>query len=218
MQWSDLNFWNSEEWKVCVERLEELTDKNIAWCPGRKNLFRILDILEPVDVRVMFVGQDPYPNPDLATGIAFSVPSEVKVLPPTLKNIFDELTADLHIPSPSDGNLIPWVNEGVLLWNAYPTCVAWESMSHRWPEWASLTHEIIRNLACNNTVFVALGSEAAKFLDQVDVRENRVLITSHPSPRANRFSKRPFSGSRIFSRVNAALCELKRDPVDWRLT
>jgi uracil-DNA glycosylase len=206
----ELDYWDSGEWQVVEERLDDMDKKGILYCPGKDKLFAVLDLLPMDSVRCVILGQDPYPDPKFATGIAFSIPKEQKEFPPTLANIVSEYSKDLHYPYPTTGDLTPWVKQGVLLWNVIPSCGVGRSMSHDWPEWAYLTQEIISKLAERDVVFAALGQVAQRYTKELDALE-----FSHPSPRGNYSSIHPFLGSRLFSTING---KLKGNPIDWRLT
>jgi uracil-DNA glycosylase len=131
--------------------------------------------------------------------------------------IFKEYTSDLHYPSPSKGDLMPWCKQGVLLWNVIPSCTRGKSLSHRWGEWEYLTKEILERLSERSVVFVALGAVAREHLRYVKRDECPVVEASHPSPRGNKYGRIPFLGSRIFTTTNAHLCDIGEQPVDWRL-
>ena len=213
--WDDLVFWQSGEWQVVEEKLKEGGKYN----PSKKNLFRSLKLTPYNETKVMICGQDPYPDGSLATGVAFSVPTDAKI-PPTLKIIFDEYESDLHYPRPTSGNLEQWAEQGVLLWNVIPSCERGKSNSHDWEEWRYLTGEIIEKLVQRGIVFVFVGSRAREYASHVRHKDNcRVIETAHPSPRANlhRNLKHPFTGSRLFSTINSKLTEIGHDPVEWRL-
>lgn len=221
MTWDELQYWRSDDWIKVQERLDDCDRRGISYCPGRHNLFRSLDDIEVGAVKVAIIGQDPYPNPIHATGLAFSIPADQVGLPPTLETIFKEYTNDLHYPTPSCGDLSDWSRRGVLLWNAIPSCQSFKSASHDWPEWRSLTEEITHTLAKEGIVFVLLGSLARSLSTIVNIysEENRVIELCHPSPRAvaNAKTEAKFLGSRVFSRANDYLVSLGRSPIDWRL-
>ena len=213
-EWDDMQFWGSGEEQVVLENL-----KGIRYCPGKKNLFRALELTPYNEVKVMICGQDPYTDPLLATGVAFSVPADARI-PPTLKQIFDEYETDLHLPRPTSGNLEKWCREGVLLWNVIPSCHSGQSLSHDWEEWRYLTNEIITRLAEKGIVFVFIGSRARAYATIPRGMDNcRVIETVHPSPRAmlNKNIKHPFIGSRIFTTINDKLSEIGLEPINWRL-
>jgi uracil-DNA glycosylase len=172
-----------------------------------------MDLTPLQEVRCAIIAQDPYPNPALAMGLAYSVPNLVKeAIPPTLRSIFMEYVNDLHLPYPNTTDLTPWAKQGILLWNAVPTCHVWESMSHDWREWERLTSEVISAVDEQSSVIVLMGSVARRFASKVS-RRSELIETSHPSPRANS-SNKCFSGSRMFSKINDLL---GNSPIDWRL-
>jgi uracil-DNA glycosylase len=216
MNWDELKYWNSGEWQVIEEKLDDLQRKRVPFNPIRKNLFAALDAVPFEDVRVMVIGQDPYPSPSMATGVAFSVPGGTKELPPTLKNIFDEYCKDLHYPYPKSGDLTKWCQQGVLLWNAYPTCEANKPGSHRWTEWEYLTKEIVEKLDAkwegDSVVFLLLGSIARNY--QRYITRCPCIVSSHPSALGARYG---FIGCRCFTTINSRLCELGLKPINWRL-
>lgn len=216
--WDDLSFWHSGEWQVIEEHLDDARKSGKIICPQRRDLFAALDATPFETVRCCILAQDPYPNPSLATGIAFSIPEEEKTYPPTLENLFNEYCSDLRYPYPENGNLETWCQRGVLLLNAIPTCDAWKSLSHEhWPEWKLFTTEVLTKLSeTNKVVFVLMGRVARSFVKCIDDK-NSIIETAHPVPRASLRSKIPFTGSRIFSHVNAELVEQGLPAIDWRL-
>lgn len=214
-----LNYWQTGEWQVCNERLKDMEKAGIIYNPARGSLFRALSNTRPEEVKVCIIGQDPYPDHRLATGYAFSIPGSIprESFPPTLNIILREYSSDLGYQFPSSGCLSRWVSEGVLLWNAIPSCTAGKSLSHDWDEYSYLTREIIQRLSKKGIVFAFCGSVAKRYLEEVDTNKNEVIVTSHPSPRGNMNSSRPFTGSRLFSTINDKLVGLGLEPVDWRL-
>lgn len=216
-----LNYWQSGEWQVANERLKDLEKAGIVYNPARSELFKSLRLLQPGEVKVCIIGQDPYPDAAFATGVPFSIPAgiEREAFPPTLRNIFTEYVADLGYPFPNSGDLSQWVSQGVLLWNAIPTCRSGQSLSHDWPgeEWHPLTQEIVEILSNRGIAFAFLGAIAKRYLEYVDLTKNEVILTSHPSPRASRFSKTPFEGSRLFSTINDKLISQGLSAIDWKL-
>ena len=205
--WNWLAYWQCGEWQVIKERLQDETHYN----PARTDLFASLRAVHPDACRVAILGQDPYPTRDHCTGIAFSCPSRVKRLPPTLVNIFREYQDDLGYPAPKNGDLTKWCEQGVLLWNVYPSCGTGRPGSHHWEEWTWLTKEIVEKLD-GQVVFVLLGGHARDYKRYILV--SPTIETSHPSPLGAKYG---FVGSRIFSRTNDFLIKLGREPIDWRL-
>lgn len=215
-----LKYWQSGEWQVVNERLKDMEKCGHVYNPKRSELFRALQLLKPEDVRVVIVGQDPYPDKEMATGLAFSIPDYIKKedYPKTLQCIFKEYVSDLHYPYPENGALHRWSEEGVLLWNAIPSCASSKSLSHDWDEYSYLTREVLEKLSeIGGIVFVFLGSVARRYIDCIDCTRNTILQSSHPSPRGSTNSRSPFLGSRIFTTINDKLTDLGRQPINWRL-
>ncbi|MEU6388352.1 uracil-DNA glycosylase [Streptomyces sp. NPDC046939] len=166
------------------------------------------------DVRVLIVGQDPYPTPGMAIGLSFAVAPEVRTLPGSLQNIYRELTADLGLPRPSNGDLTPWTKQGVLLLNRALTTAPRSPGAHRGKGWEEVTEQAIRALVARNKPLVSVlwGRDARNLrplLGQLPAIES-----AHPSPMS---ADRGFFGSRPFSRTNELLTSLGAQPVDWRL-
>jgi uracil-DNA glycosylase len=168
------------------------------------------------DVRVLIVGQDPYPTPGHAVGLSFSVAPEVRPLPRSLSNIFDEYTADLGHPRPTCGDLTPWAQRGVLLLNRVLTVRPGNAASHRGKGWEAVTECAIRALVAREQSMVAiLWGRDASTLKPMLAAGNCVAIESpHPSPLS---ASRGFFGSRPFSRANELLAGMGAEPIDWRL-
>ena len=199
------------------EKLDDLDKMGVNYHPSRKDMFKALAMLPSKNVKVVIIGQDPYPKAIHATGLAFSVPKFIKDYPPTLKIIFDELVRDLDVPYPPTGNLEDWVEEGVLLWNAIPVCLTTKSLSLNWEEWKYCTQGILDKLVDQCVVVAALGTVAKSHLRPEDYENFKVIEVGHPSPRGNLNSKKPFTGSRLFSTINQKLVESGLTPIDWRL-
>lgn len=215
-----LKYWQTGEWQVVNERLKDMEKDHVRYNPTRSELFRSLQATKPEDVRVVILGQDPYPQSKYATGYSFSIPKEIEGsdFPPTLQTIFREYTSDLHYEYPKSGDLHRWTEQGVLLWNAIPSCTANKSLSHDWDEYSYLTREVLEKLSgIGGIVFVFLGSVARRYIDCIDPTSNTILQTSHPSPRGSSNARNPFLGSRIFTTINDKLTDLGRQPINWRL-
>jgi len=166
------------------------------------------------DVRVLVVGQDPYPTPGHAVGLSFSVAPEVRPLPRSLVNIFRELVDDLDVPAPADGDLTPWTEQGVMLLNRVLTVAPGAPASHRGRGWERVTERAIAALA-------ARGGPCAAVLWGRDAQSLKPLLgevpwveSVHPSPLS---ASRGLFWSRPFSRVNELLVRQGGAPVDWRL-
>lgn len=184
-----------------------------GYLPAGANVLRAF--AQPfADVRVLIVGQDPYPTPGHAVGLSFSVAPEVRPIPRSLANIFTEYCADLGHPMPSTGDLTPWSRQGVLLLNRVLTVTPGQPASHRGKGWEATTEQAIRALVARREPMVAIlwGRDAATLEPMLDGVP--AIKSVHPSPLS---ASRGFFGSRPFSRANALLAELGAPPVDWRL-
>jgi uracil-DNA glycosylase len=185
-----------------------------TYLPAGTNVLRAFQ--QPFDsVRVLIMGQDPYPTPGHAVGLSFSVAPQVRPLPASLVNIFREYSQDLGFPPPSTGDLSPWSERGVLLLNRALTTAPSKPGAHRGKGWEAVTAQAISALAGRGTPLVAI-------LWGRDAREVKPLLGSsvpciesaHPSPMS---ADRGFFGSRPFSRANELLVKQGADPVDWQL-
>jgi uracil-DNA glycosylase len=169
-------------------------------------------------VRVLIVGQDPYPTPGHAVGLSFSVAADVRPLPRSLDNIFAEYCTDLGYPTPSNGDLTPWAQRGVLLLNRVLTVRPGNPASHRGKGWETVTERAIRALAARPQPMVAVlwGRDAGTLKPMLADGNSHVktIESVHPSPLS---AQRGFFGSRPFSRANALLSEMGAEPIDWRL-
>lgn len=180
--------------------------------PPQPLVFRALELTPPGAVRVVILGQDPYPNPGQAHGLCFSVPAGVEP-PPSLRNIFRELEADTGVSATST-DLTPWAREGVLLLNTVLTVRSGEAGSHRGRGWERFTDAVIRAVATDarSAVFLLWGKDAQRKRALVDESRHTVLTAAHPSPLS---AWRGFFGSRPFTGADAALEDAGLDPVDW---
>ncbi|MFC4553798.1 uracil-DNA glycosylase [Georgenia faecalis] len=166
------------------------------------------------DVRVLIVGQDPYPTPGHAMGLSFSVQPDVRPLPRSLVNLFTELGTDVGAPPPSTGDLTPWADRGVMLLNRVLTVRPGAPASHRGRGWEAVTDLAIATLVAREEPLVAVlwGRDAQTLRPALG--DTPVVESAHPSPLS---ARRGFFGSRPFSRVNELLVGLGADPVDWTL-
>jgi uracil-DNA glycosylase len=184
-----------------------------CYLPEGQNVLRAFT--SPFDqVRVLMVGQDPYPTPGHAVGLSFSVAPEVRPLPRSLENIFAEYANDLSYPAPSCGDLTPWAQRGVLLLNRVLTVRPGTPASHRGKGWEAITEHAIRALVARKQPMVAIlwGKDASTLKPMLG---NCAAIESpHPSPLS---ASRGFFGSRPFSRANELLSQMGADPIDWQL-
>jgi uracil-DNA glycosylase len=167
-------------------------------------------------VRVLIVGQDPYPTPGHAVGLSFSVAADVRPLPRSLDNIFTEYGKDLGHPPPATGDLTPWAERGVMLLNRVLTVRPGTPASHRGKGWEAVTECAIRALVAREQPLVAVlwGRDAATLKPMLDGGHCTSIESVHPSPLS---ASRGFFGSRPFSRANELLEKMGADPIDWRL-
>ncbi|WP_225729735.1 MULTISPECIES: uracil-DNA glycosylase [unclassified Nocardia] len=197
---------------------EFLRAENVAgrgYLPAGENVLRAFQ--RPFDaVRVLIVGQDPYPTPGHPMGLSFSVAPDVSPVPRSLANIFAEYSKDLGHPTPSNGDLSPWSDQGVLLLNRVLTVQPGQPASHRGKGWEPVTEQAIRALVGRDEPLVAIlwGRDASTLKPTLAAAEVPYIESAHPSPLS---ASRGFFGSRPFSRVNELLDELGAEPVDWRL-
>lgn len=195
--------------------LETIFEKlsNQDFFPQEDLIFRALTLpLE--DVKVVILGQDPYPTPGMAEGLAFSVPASVLKLPPSLVNIFQEYQSDLNLKPPSSGHLGSWASNGVLLLNRYLTVRPRTPLSHKGLGWEPVTKEILRACAARKTPVICWGKDALIAATKSGFAANMIFASPHPSPLS---AYRGFFGSRPFSQVNKYLERMNREGVDWRL-
>lgn len=185
-----------------------------GYLPTGENVLRAFT-LPLKDVRVLVIGQDPYPTPGHAVGLSFSVAKDVRPLPKSLINIYKELETDLGIPPAEHGDLTGWFNQGVLLLNRVLTVRPGAPASHRGKGWEAVTSRAVEVLAQRGGPLVALlwGKDAQGA--QPLLGDVPVIKSPHPSPLSARYG---FFGSRPFSRVNQALEAQGADPIDWRLS
>jgi len=183
------------------------------YLPSGPNVLRAFTF--PFDsVRVLIVGQDPYPTPGHAVGLSFSVAAEVRPLPRSLANIFTEYRDDLGHPAPLNGDLTPWAQQGVMLLNRVLTVRPGTPASHRGKGWEAVTECAIRALVARQQPLVAVlwGRDAATLEPMLG--NTAIIASAHPSPLS---ASRGFFGSRPFSRANGMLEQMGAEPVDWRL-
>lgn len=191
--------------------------RNYRIYPDMNDIFNALKYTSYSDVKVVILGQDPYHEPGQAHGLAFSV-REGQAQPPSLRNIFRELSNDLGIqPPPSDqGCLIPWAEQGVLLLNTVLTVREHQANSHRGKGWEQLTDAVIARLNEREqpAVFILWGANARAKRESITNPHHLVLTGAHPSPLS---ASRGFFGGYYFSRANEFLESTGQEPVDWRI-
>jgi uracil-DNA glycosylase len=184
-----------------------------TYLPAGENVLRAFK--QPFDdVRVLIVGQDPYPTPGHAVGLSFSVAPDVRPIPKSLINIYKEYCEDLGHPRPANGDLTPWSEHGILLLNRALTVAPGKPNSHQGKGWEEVTEQAIRSLAARDKPLVSIlwGRNARNLKPLLDPLP--CIESAHPSPMSAHMG---FFGSKPFSRANELLTELGATPVDWKL-
>lgn len=208
--------FSAEPYAQVLEQIEKAYQDTTVF-PPRQKLFAAFDAVSPTAIRAVILGQDPYHAPGQATGLAFAVSTNVK-LPPSLRNIFTELCADMNLPMPTCGDLQPWAKQGVLLLNTVLTVQAGEANSHKDIGWQRFTDHVICALAAlpQPIAFVLWGTQAQKKIPMITKSKypRLVLQAPHPSPLS---SYRGFFGSKPFSAINHFLERQGQPPIDWQL-
>lgn len=213
-------------WKDCLlpcrDKLLELstTLSTKEFLPSKDMIWRALELTPLESIKVVILGQDPYPTPGNSMGLAFSVMPDVRPLPASLKNIYKELVTDVGFVPPSHGNLEAWAKQGVLLLNTVLTVEAGAPQSHSKIGWEEVTDQIIRSIAAQkeNVVFVLWGKSAQvkkKLLGlYLDKNKHRVFESAHPSPLS---ASKGFFGSKPFSTINSWLEEMGKEQINWQI-
>ena len=184
-----------------------------SYLPAGQNVLRAFT-LPLADVRVLIVGQDPYPTPGHAVGLSFSVARDVRPLPRSLHNIYRELASDFGVTPPEHGDLSGWFRQGVLLLNRVLTVRPGAPASHRGKGWEAVTARAIDALAERGGPLVAIlwGRDAQNLSSALG--DTPIIASAHPSPMS---ADRGFFGSHPFTRANQALIAQGADPIDWDL-
>ncbi|NEU30474.1 uracil-DNA glycosylase [bacterium LRH843] len=217
------NDWNDvigEEFtKPYYEKLSSFLDEEYATqfvYPARNDLFNALHCSSYTNTRVVILGQDPYHGPDQAHGLSFSVQSGVKI-PPSLRNIFKELHADIGCPIPNTGNLVPWAKQGILLLNTVLTVRKGEAASHKGKGWETFTDAVIKalNKRSSPVIFVLWGKQAGMKKELITNAHHYIIEAPHPSPLSARHG---FFGSRPFSAINQIIADHGNESINWRLS
>lgn len=183
--------------------------------PREENVFTAFRLTPWDQVKVVILGQDPYHGEGQAHGLSFSVPPEIPH-PPSLKNIFKEMSEDLNIPVPQKGDLTSWAQQGVLLLNSVLTVVESQPGSHQGKGWEDFTDSVIQilNQEKKNLVFILWGSYAHKKGQIIDRKKHLVIESPHPSPLS---AYRGFFGSKPFSKTNHYLKQHAGQEIQWNL-
>lgn len=217
-QWSKflLNEKEKEYYKNIESFLNEEILNNITVYPPKDLIFSALNYVNPSDLKVVIIGQDPYHGPNQANGFAFSVNPGVKI-PASLRNIYKELKSDIpEFEIPNHGDLTEWANQGVLLLNTSLTVRHKNPGSHSKIGWEIFTDNLISFLdkELDNVIFVLWGSHAQTKCAKINREKHFIIESAHPSP----FSAyRGFFGSKPFSKVNKKLRELNKEPINWNI-
>ncbi|MFM2355208.1 MAG: hypothetical protein RLZZ528_944 [Pseudomonadota bacterium] len=205
--WAGLPFFGTA-WPALAAALDADTR---AILPDRPQWFRALSLVPPDRVRVVLLGQDPYPTPGHAVGLAFSVGPETRPLPRSLSNIFKEMQADLGA-APQTGDLTFWAEQGVLLLNTSLTVPAGQAGGHGGLGWQRLAEDVLDRVSCRPTAFLLWGAQAQAMRRAIRPGDHLLVESPHPSPLS---ARRGFFGSRPFSRVNAWLQARGEAPIRW---
>ena len=202
-----------ESLKDYLSLLDEI-EKKISvdsYLPNSELVMRALS-RDMHQTKVLILGQDPYPNPSYPVGLAFSICQKETVFPPSLKNIFKELKADVGVDIPKSGDLSPWAEQGVVLLNRTMTCRTGESNSHVDSGWRSFTELCVEKIASLGAIAILWGNNAQECSKYFAT--DKLITAPHPSPLS---AHRGFFGSKPFSRANAALVAAGKSPIDWSL-
>ena len=192
---------------------EEKARGEVIYPPGSQ-IFRAFELTPVPQVKVVILGQDPYHNPGQAMGLSFSVPDGVPA-PPSLVNIFKEISSDLGIRMSGSPNLEPWARQGVLLLNSILTVRAGQAASHRSLGWETFTDAVIKYLSdnCDGIVFMLWGNFARTKASLIDTAKHLILEAAHPSPLA----RGAFFGCKHFSKANNFLTFKGKTAIEWQL-
>lgn len=214
MIWKDLPFFKNHGPMRMFEKLSEKEGGHLRDVqPAVRYWYKALQLTPYEKTVAVILGQDPYPTRGMACGLAFSVLPEQRELPPSLVNIFQEYTSDLHFPWPRTGDLSSWAERGVLLLNSSLTVSAGNPGSHKDVGWSELVGEVLDALSNRkpSPVFILWGVAARTLFGN---RRGQTITSVHPSPLS---AHRGFFGSRPFSTCNALLRKSRQQPVNWRL-
>jgi len=197
-----------------VSYLHEEKDRGAVIYPPGPKIFRAFELTPLPEVKAVILGQDPYHNPGQAMGLSFSVPQGTPA-PPSLQNIFKEISSDLGVSMSGSPDLEPWARQGVLLLNAILTVRAYHAASHQNIGWQEFTDAVIRCISdrCDGVVFMLWGNFARSKAPLIDGSRHLILQAAHPSPLA----RGAFFGCRHFSQANAYLVSKGKAAIDWTL-
>lgn len=208
---------NEEFAKTYFSELSENIDMartNHNVLPKESDVFNAFNRCPLDSIKVVILGQDPYPTPGHAHGLSFSVPDSVRPLAKSLNNIYKEIEADIGKPMPESGNLDHWADQGVFLLNTVLTVNAHYPNSHKKFGWQKFTNEVIRIISkeCNGVVFLLWGAQAHKKSELIDETKHHILQSVHPSPLS---AYKGFFGCKHFSKANELLVLQGIKPINW---
>ncbi len=218
--WGNLRFFTTGAAAETAARVDEAVNSGAQILPTAKDVFKALEIVQPEQVKAVILGQDPYPTPGDAHGLAFSVANPEQRMPPSLKTISASLEADLGITPVSHGNLIKWAQAGILLLNVTLSVEAGKANSHKNIGWAPLAGEILDRLndQASPIVFMLWGKYAQQTGARLDTKRHCVIKTVHPSPLAHGGGpQHRFITSQPFAQAQEWLSQRGLPPIDWRL-
>ena len=187
--------------------------QNHTCYPNGADIFAAFNFCSLIDLKVVIIGQDPYHGNNQANGLCFSVKEGI-AHPPSLKNIFKEISTDLNKDYPQSGNLEKWAKQGVLLLNATLTVRAQEAGSHQKQGWETFTDEVIKQISNEkeNVVFLLWGKFAESKKCLIDENKHTIFTAPHPSPLG---AWRGWFGSKHFSKTNAFLKSIDKKEIEW---
>ncbi len=217
MDWTQLlkNEKQSQYFQSVISFVHQQRSSGKCIYPAADKVFEAFRVTAFDKLKVVILGQDPYHGPGQAHGLCFSVEKDVAI-PPSLKNIYKELYADLGIPSPQHGNLQSWALQGVFLLNTVLTVEAGQANSHRGRGWETFTDNVITMISehSEHLVFLLWGAAAQKKITLIDESKHTILKTVHPSPLS---AHRGFLGCKHFSKTNQALEKHDQRPINWAI-
>jgi uracil-DNA glycosylase len=187
---------------------------NVKCLPGYDEIFNAFNYCSLSNLKVVIIGQDPYPNKTHAHGLCFSVKADVKPFPKSLNNVFKEIKTDLGVDVPENGNLSRWAEQGVFLLNTILTIEEGVTNSHKNIGWEGFTDEVIKVISKEkeNVVFLLWGSQAHKKEVLIDSEKHLILKSVHPSPLS---AYRGFTGCKHFSKTNTYLAKNNLAQIKW---
>ncbi len=218
--WGDLEFFRSGKALAIAAALDAKAGEGAVILPPPTDVFRALDMTPPQRVRAVILGQDPYPTPGDAHGLAFSMATDGRRLPMSLRTIFEALARDTGQPPPRHGDLSRWARHGVLLLNTVLTVEAGKAHAHKGLGWEALSREVLERLNASKEpiVFMLWGKPAQAAGSKLDRRRHCVIETAHPSPLARGSGPvHRFVEAQPFREANDWLGARGLEPIDWFL-